>query len=113
MGGGTSITREFYLGCGAGAGSYTGNRIIYHFSIYAYIQIVGHGNMPIARETRLTPVKSAAYYFFPDIHRKDRRSALQCTVSQAMAPETDPDGPALERSPGITWATTDAHPERL
>ena len=61
----TSVTREFYLGCGAGAGSYSGN-VFYlnHFSIPAYIEKVKNGSLPIARMTQLSRRKSAAYYLF-------------------------------------------------
>lgn len=61
----TSITREFYLGCGAGAGSFTGRAfLLNHFSISAYIQDVNNGHLPIARATQLSKRKSAAYYLF-------------------------------------------------
>lgn len=61
----TSITREFYLGCGAGAASYTGSLFyLNHFSIPAYIGKVSSGYLPIARITELSQRKSAAYYLF-------------------------------------------------
>ena len=61
----TSITREFYLGCGAGAGSYTGSLFfLNHFSIPDYIQKVMAGNLPIARAHQLSQRKAAAYYLF-------------------------------------------------
>lgn len=61
----TSVTREFYLGCGAGAGSYSG-KVFYlnHFSIPAYIEKVKNGCLPVARMTQLSRRKSAAYYLF-------------------------------------------------
>ncbi len=61
----TSVTREFYLGCGAGAGSYSG-KVFYlnHFSIPAYIEKVKNGSLPIARITQLSQRKAAAYYLF-------------------------------------------------
>jgi oxygen-independent coproporphyrinogen-3 oxidase len=61
----TSVTREFYLGCGAGAGTYSGE-IFYlnHFSIPAYIEKVKNGNLPVARITQLSQRKSATYYLF-------------------------------------------------
>lgn len=61
----TSITREFYLGCGAGAGSYTGSLFfLNHFSIPAYIGEVSGGRLPIARLQSMSPRRSAAYYLF-------------------------------------------------
>ncbi len=75
----TSITREFYLGCGAGAGSYTGRLFfLNHFSIPAYIAKVMDGRLPIARTQTMSPRRSAAYYLFwqaytgkLDLHRFD------------------------------------------
>lgn len=62
----TSITREFYLGLGAGAGSFTGHQfLLNHFSISRYIQsIIEHGQLPIARISQLSPLRSALYYLF-------------------------------------------------
>jgi oxygen-independent coproporphyrinogen-3 oxidase len=61
----TSITREFYLGCGAGAASYTGSLFyVNHFSVPGYIQALDSGNLPIARTARLSKRKAAAYYLF-------------------------------------------------
>ena len=61
----TSITREFYIGCGAGAASYTGSLFcLNHFSIPAYIDKVNGGYLPIARMTELPQLRSAVYYLF-------------------------------------------------
>ena len=61
----TSITREFYLGCGAGAATFTGSLFyLNHFSIPAYIEKVNSGSLPIARASRLSTRKAAAYYLF-------------------------------------------------
>lgn len=61
----TSITREFYLGCGAGAATYTGSHFyVNHFSIDAYVQSLENNNLPIALVSRLSGKKAAAYYLF-------------------------------------------------
>lgn len=61
----TSITREFYLGCGAGSGSYAGRLFfVNHFAIPEYIAKVSSGALPIARGTYMTPMRAAAYYLF-------------------------------------------------
>ena len=61
----TSITREFYLGCGAGAGSYSGTLFfLNHFSVSRYINAVESGGLPIARRTKLGTATAAAYYLF-------------------------------------------------
>jgi coproporphyrinogen III oxidase-like Fe-S oxidoreductase len=65
----TSITREFYLGCGAGAGSFTGHHFyLNHFSISSYIEKVEHGYLPIARATHLSSRKAAFYYLFWQVY---------------------------------------------
>ena len=61
----SSITREFYLGLGAGSASYSGGRFdLNHFGIEPYIQTLDRGELPIAREARLGPWQRAAYYLF-------------------------------------------------
>ena len=61
----TSITREFYIGCGAGAASYTGGFFyVNHFAIPAYIDKVHNNYLPIARIAALGKWKSAVYYLF-------------------------------------------------
>jgi len=61
----TSITREFYLGCGAGAGSYTGASFsLNHFAPSMYIEKVQHGQLPVARSRIMSDTRSAAYYLF-------------------------------------------------
>jgi oxygen-independent coproporphyrinogen-3 oxidase len=61
----TSITREFYLGLGAGAASYTGREfLVNHFSIDRYIDKLDRGCLPIARRASLGELKSAVYYLF-------------------------------------------------
>ena len=61
----TSITREFYLGCGAGAGSYSGALFfLNHFSVSRYINALENGELPIARRTALGTASAAAYYLF-------------------------------------------------
>ena len=61
----TSITREFYLGCGAGAGSFTGQLfVLNHFSVCAYVEKVDRNCLPVARATQLSTSLAAAYYLF-------------------------------------------------
>jgi coproporphyrinogen III oxidase-like Fe-S oxidoreductase len=77
----TSITREFYLGCGAGAGTFTGRSFfVNHFSLARYLDKVRTGRLPIARVTRMSPRRAAVYYSFWQIYtgriRLDRFEAL-------------------------------------
>jgi oxygen-independent coproporphyrinogen-3 oxidase len=61
----SSITREFYLGLGAGSATYSGRTFdLNHFGIEAYIEPLERGVLPIARVARLGPMQSAAYYLF-------------------------------------------------
>jgi oxygen-independent coproporphyrinogen-3 oxidase len=61
----TSITREFYIGVGAGAASYTGSSfLINHFALERYIRAIQEGRLPIARLAMLSGFKSALYYLF-------------------------------------------------
>lgn len=61
----TSITREFYLGLGAGAASFTGSLFtVNHFSVSEYYRDVEEGHLPIARYNRLGELRAAAYYLF-------------------------------------------------
>lgn len=61
----SSITREFYLGLGAGAATFTGRHyLVNHFSPGRYGQALAAGRLPIARSARLRPVAGAAYHLF-------------------------------------------------
>jgi menaquinone C8-methyltransferase len=61
----SSITREFYLGLGAGSASYTGREFwVNHFSVPRYLESVARGGLPVARAMRLPTPVSAAYYLF-------------------------------------------------
>jgi oxygen-independent coproporphyrinogen-3 oxidase len=61
----SSITREFYLGLGAGAASYTGSTFsLNHFGIDAYVRKLDMGQLPISRMAELGTLQSAAYYLF-------------------------------------------------
>ena len=61
----SSITREFYLGLGAGSASYTGREFwVNHFGVRQYIESVDHGELPVARAMRLPTAVSAGYYLF-------------------------------------------------
>lgn len=61
----SSITREFYLGLGAGSASYTGQQFwVNHFSVQRYVDAVARGGLPVAKEMRLPVGVSAAYYLF-------------------------------------------------
>jgi len=60
-----SIAREFYLGCGAGAATFTGHDFfVNHFGLGPYIAALGEGRLPIARRARLDPRRAALYYAF-------------------------------------------------
>lgn len=61
----TSITREFYLGLGAGAATYTGGRfLLNHFSVSRYVSKLANGALPIARVISMRPWRAATYYLF-------------------------------------------------
>jgi oxygen-independent coproporphyrinogen-3 oxidase len=61
----TSITREFYLGIGAGAASYTGTQfLVNHFGLQPYVRKLQEEQLPVARQARLGRLKSALYYIF-------------------------------------------------
>jgi oxygen-independent coproporphyrinogen-3 oxidase len=60
-----SIAREFYLGCGAGAATFTGTDfLVNHFGLAPYEQALAEGRLPLARRARLGPRRAAAYYAF-------------------------------------------------
>jgi len=61
----SSITREFYLGLGAGSASYTGQEFwVNHFNVPRYVDAVARGGLPVAKQFRLPVGISAAYYLF-------------------------------------------------
>jgi coproporphyrinogen III oxidase-like Fe-S oxidoreductase len=61
----SSITRELYLGLGAGAASFTGRYyLVNHFSPDRYREALAGGRLPVARAARLRPAAGAAYYLF-------------------------------------------------
>jgi len=61
----SSITREFYLGLGAGSASYSGGEFaLNHFGIGQYIRPLERGELPIARTAHLGPLQRAAYHLF-------------------------------------------------
>jgi coproporphyrinogen III oxidase-like Fe-S oxidoreductase len=61
----SSITRELYLGLGAGAATFTGvHYLVNHFSPERYGEALAAGRLPIARSARLRPAAGAAYYLF-------------------------------------------------
>jgi coproporphyrinogen III oxidase-like Fe-S oxidoreductase len=60
-----SIAREFYLGCGAGAATFTGaDFLVNHFALAPYERALASGQLPLARRARLGPRRAAAYYAF-------------------------------------------------
>lgn len=60
-----SIAREFYLGCGAGAATFTGTDfLVNHFGLAHYERALADGRLPLARRIRLGPRRAAAYYAF-------------------------------------------------
>ncbi|MFI5384928.1 MAG: radical SAM protein [Fimbriimonadales bacterium] len=61
----SSITREFYLGVGAGAATYTGEGFtVNHFGLRQYAAAINEGRLPIARRIALGPLRSATFYAF-------------------------------------------------
>ncbi len=86
----SSITREFYLGIGAGAATFTGSHyLVNHFSPERYGEALAAGRLPLARAARLRPAAGAAYYLF----------------WQAYAGGFDPDR-ARALFPSARWVTT-------
>lgn len=60
-----SIAREFYLGCGAGAATFTGSDfLVNHFGLGPYVAALGEGRLPLARRAHLDPRRAALYYAF-------------------------------------------------
>jgi len=60
-----SIAREFYLGCGAGAATFTGSDfLVNHFGLRQYIAALDAGRLPLARRAHLGPRRAALYYAF-------------------------------------------------
>jgi len=60
-----SIARELYLGCGAGAVTFTGaDFFVNHFGLAPYERALGGGRLPLSRWARLGPRRAAAYYAF-------------------------------------------------
>lgn len=61
----TSITRELYVGLGAGAATYSGRSFwLNHFSPERYDERIERGELPIARTLALPRALSAAYWLF-------------------------------------------------
>ncbi len=61
----TSITREFYVGVGAGAATYTGQEfVVNHFGLEQYAAALDRGTLPVARRAPMTPGAAAAYWLF-------------------------------------------------
>ena len=60
-----SIARELYLGCGAGAATFTGEDfLVNHFGLARYEQALAAGRLPLARRAHLGPLRAALYYAF-------------------------------------------------
>lgn len=60
-----SIARELYLGCGAGAATFTGSDfLVNHFGLVPYLGALEEGRLPVARRARLDPRRAALYYAF-------------------------------------------------
>jgi oxygen-independent coproporphyrinogen-3 oxidase len=60
-----SIARELYLGCGAGAATFTGSDFfLNHFGLGHYLDALADGRLPLARRARFGPVRAALYYAF-------------------------------------------------
>lgn len=77
----TSITRELYVGLGAGAASYTGRWFTAnHFSPERYAEALGRGRLPLARAWRLPKELAILYWGFWQLYvgvvDQDRLEAL-------------------------------------
>ena len=60
-----SIARELYLGCGAGAATFTGSDfLLNHFGLDQYMSALAEGRLPVGRRARLDPRRAALYYAF-------------------------------------------------
>ncbi len=60
-----SIARELYLGCGAGAATFTGEDfLVNHFGLARYEQALAVGRLPLARRAHLGALRAALYYAF-------------------------------------------------
>jgi coproporphyrinogen III oxidase-like Fe-S oxidoreductase len=60
-----SIARELYLGCGAGAATFTGREFLLdHFALAPYQRALAAGRLPLARRLRLGPTRAALYNAF-------------------------------------------------
>ena len=60
-----SIAREFYLGCGAGAATFTGSDfLLNHFGLAQYVGSLAEDRLPLARRAHLNPTRAALYYAF-------------------------------------------------
>lgn len=60
-----SIARELYLGCGAGAVTFTGSDfLVDHFGLARYERALTEGRLPLARRARLGPKRAAFYCAF-------------------------------------------------
>jgi oxygen-independent coproporphyrinogen-3 oxidase len=60
-----SIARELYLGCGAGAATFTGRDfLVNHFALGPYEGALAAGRLPLARRLRLGPTRAALYHAF-------------------------------------------------
>jgi coproporphyrinogen III oxidase-like Fe-S oxidoreductase len=60
-----SIAREFFLGCGAGAGTFTGTDFfLNHFGLGPYVAALAERRLPLARRAHLDPRRAALYYVF-------------------------------------------------
>ena len=60
-----SIARELYLGCGAGAATFTGTDfLVNHFGLGPYEEALAAHRLPIARRAHLDPRRAALYYAF-------------------------------------------------
>lgn len=60
-----SIARELYLGCGAGAATFTGTDfLVNHFGLGPYEEAIAGQRLPLARRAHLDPRRAALYYAF-------------------------------------------------
>jgi coproporphyrinogen III oxidase-like Fe-S oxidoreductase len=85
-----SIAREFYLGCGAGAATFTGQEFfVNHFGLGSYVAAISEGQLPVARRARLDPRRAALYYalwrlYAPGLDRDRFRRLFPAARSVAL-----------------------------
>ncbi len=106
----SSITREHYIGIGAGSATYTGRYFLLNtFSVKQYIVEAETGQLPLARSIRLGELKAAVYALF--------WQAYTGSIDSARFEELYPAAPLLrwllQASARAGWLTIEGNTARL